>query len=171
MMKNKSLLVMAALVLCASCAHKAEVVNYCPNVSISPLHNKVINNRNSSLVYKVEVVGYEGYCKYNPKTNTTKAYIEPIFEVTNSAEYGFNVIGISYFVDTTENPGAAMGKQLHSTDIKVPTDGKKVLRNGDKIELRIPNDMPEYKVVLGMGGNEGEQKAGQRQGTFGKFRK
>ena len=95
-------LILVTFLLVASCSQKQGVL-YCPNVIITPEYSHVTNFFGNQPHYRAELVGYEGYCRYNPKTNQTIAMISPIFEIARLSNVGGRKINISYYANTSYN--------------------------------------------------------------------
>lgn len=149
----KKVLCLLSLLMLASCYSSqrgdSEFVYYCPNVSIVPFHNRVTKMSDNGVIYKAELIGYEGYCR-SFRGNQTNAVIEPIFEITRLSPTYNGEVSIRYYADTTENEVPLMGKQFHTLTAEIPNLGEKTLYKGKEIMVKIPNEKPGYKIKLGI---------------------
>ena len=160
----KKTLIAAVLMLTAACAGNDKIIRYCPNVVITPAYSHVTRFYGQDIQYKVEIVGFEGYCRYNAKTEQTVAVIAPIFEVVRYSEIAGKNVEISYYANTSYNINKLMGRQPHSFRTEIEKRGEKVLITGDEIEVRIPNDEPGYQINLEMALTKKQYIYNQKQG-------
>ncbi|MBR1649326.1 MAG: hypothetical protein IJ689_07010 [Alphaproteobacteria bacterium] len=157
-------IVFASVLMIASCAHEDPGYRYCPNVEILPQFSKLTRLYGDDVQYKVELAGYEGYCRYNPKTDQTVATIAPVFEIIRPSNLGSANVEIPYFADTSDNDVPLMKRQPHTYSTRVEEIGKKVLVTGKEIDVRIPNDTPGYKIDLGLSLSRRQFEYNRRQG-------
>jgi len=146
----KKTLMAAAVLLTAACASDKRTIRYCPNVVITPAYSHVTRFFDEDVQYKAEIVGFEGYCRYNEKTDQTVAVIAPIFEVSRHSDIAGKTVEIQYYANTGYNAEKLLGRQPHSFRAEVPNRGEKLMITGDEIEVRIPNDQPGYQINLEM---------------------
>jgi len=152
------------LFLLASCAPRDPGYRYCPNVSINPEAGHMTRFFGDQAQFKAEIVGYEGYCRYDEKTDQTNAIIAPVFEITRLSDVGGKNVEISYYADTSYNSDKLMGLQPHSFHTKVDNKGEKVLITADEIKVRIPNEQPAYHIDLGMYLSRQQYQYNKKQG-------
>lgn len=160
----KKFLSLLAVVFISSCSHDAEFVHYCPNVAIIPIANRVTRIDNDQTKFRAEIIGYEGFCRYDEKKRGTYATIYPIFEIIRYVDTYDNKLEFAYFSDTGDNQTQSLGKQPHYETAYIKEKGEKVIHKGKAIEVRIPNDNPGYKVKLGISLNDSEYKHNLKQG-------
>lgn len=161
MSKIFSLLLILVLSACSFGRHD---VRYCPNVRISPEYNHATRLHAGEVRYTVEIVGYEGYCRYNEKKNSTTAVIAPIFEIVRYSDVAGNNVEFSYYVNTEYNYNQMMGKQPHRYKTTVAEKNKKLLFTGDEVVVQIPNDEPGYQIFLELALSPQEEMYNQMQG-------
>lgn len=140
-------IILASMLLIASCSHRPEIL-YCPNVVITPTYSHVTSFYGNQPHFRAELVGYEGYCRYNPKNNQTTAKVSPIFEIARFSDVGGKKVSISYYANTSYNANPMMGKQPHSFSTRIENVGEKILVTGDEISVVIPNGEPGYQINL-----------------------
>lgn len=154
-------------VLClfaASCASDEPVVRYCPNVRIVPEFSHLTEMSGRVPEYKIELIGYEGYCRTDIR-NQTKAVISPIFEITRMTKISDDDINFAFYSDTSDNDKTkSLGKQSYPASVKIAKVGEKVIYQGDYIEVRIPNDMPGFKIKLGLALNDNQYRYNKMHG-------
>ena len=147
---SKKILIAAVMLALTSCATKQETfVHYCPNVQIVPEFSRLTNMAGKQEESKIELIGYEGYCRTDAR-NQTKAVIAPIFEISRLTEASDIRVRFSYYTDTGSNKIVMLGKEKHSVEVNIPNVGEKVMYQGDYIEIRIPNDQPGYPIKMGL---------------------
>ena len=161
-MLKKSLL--SALLLVAACSQQDPGYRYCPNVTINPEFSHITRFFGEEPQFRAEIVGYEGYCRYNAKIEQTNAVIAPVFEIARLSDIGGKNVEITYYANTSSNPDKLMGRQPHSFHTTVETKGEKILVTGDEITVRIPNNQPGYNIVLEMALSRQQHLYNKKQG-------
>lgn len=152
------------LLLLTACSFGRSEVRYCPNVKISPEYSHATKLYGDTVRYTVEIVGYEGYCRYNEKKNSTTAVIAPVFEIARYSDVAGKNVEFSYYVNTEYNDNRMMGKQPHSYKTVVPEKNKKLLFTGKEVVVQIPNDDPGYQIYLELALTPQEAMYNQMQG-------
>nr|QIM10576.1 hypothetical protein PlAlph_4680 [uncultured Alphaproteobacteria bacterium] len=160
----KKLLTGALLLLTAACSTPKQTIRYCPNVVITPAYSRVTRFFGEDVQYKAEIVGFEGYCRYNEKTEQTVAVIAPIFEISRHSDIAGKTVEIPYYANTGYNAEKLLGRQPHSFRTEIAKRGEKVMVTGDEIEVRIPNDQPGYQINLEMALSRKQYQYNQKQG-------
>lgn len=155
--------IIAMSFLMAACSHRPEVL-YCPNVVITPEYSHVTSFYGDQAHFRAELVGYEGYCRHNPKTNQTVAMISPIFEVARLSDAGGKKVNLRYYANTSYNPEPLMGRQPHSYSPLIDVKNKKIIVTGDEISVPIPNEQPGYQINLEMALSRSQFMYNQQQG-------
>lgn len=148
----KKIICTLALLLAAGCNSGREVafVRYCPHVYLNPAYSHVVVTAGKEIQYKAEVIGYEGYCRTNAKTKETYAVIAPIFEVSRVAAQSSPEVVFRYYTDTSGNPEKGIGREVREVSVNVPNVNEKIVYQGEYVEIRIPHNMPGFKIDLGM---------------------
>jgi hypothetical protein len=157
-------LLIAGVLLVSACAQDKPFIRYCPNVVITPSYSRVTNFYDKEIQYKAEIIGYEGYCRYDEKTKQTKAVIAPIFEVSRHSDVAGKNVVINYYANTSDNQNKMMGRQPHSFKTTVEKKFERVMVTGDEIEVRIPNDTPSYQINLEIALTKSQYQYNQKQG-------
>lgn len=160
----KKILMAAAVLLTAACASQQRTIRYCPNVVITPAYSRVTRFFDQDVQYKAEIVGFEGYCRYNDKTEQTVAVIAPIFEISRHSDIAGKTVEIQYYANTGYNADKLLGRQPHSFRTEIAPRGEKVMVTGDEIEVRIPNDQPGYQINLEMALTKKQYQYNRKQG-------
>ena len=160
----KKCLLLTLFVLAACAPKKDAGYRYCPNVAITPEYSRMTRFFDKEVQFKAEIVGYEGYCRVNPKNNQTYAVIAPIFEIARFSDMGGKTVEIPYYADTSYNDDKMMGRQPHSFRATVDKKGEKVLVTGKEIQVLIPNDQPGYRIYLEMALSNQQYLYNQKQG-------
>lgn len=155
--------ILATFLLIASCSNRPEIL-YCPNVVITPEYSHVTRFYGDQPHYRAEIVGFEGYCRYNPKTNLTVAMVSPIFEIARLSDAGGKKVSINYYANTSYNPEQLMGRQPHSFSIIVDNKNEKIVVTGDEISVPIPNEQPGYQINLEIALSRSQFMYNQQQG-------
>lgn len=161
MSKIFSLFLLFAL---ASCSFGNHEIRYCPNVKISPEYSHATKLYGNTVNYTVEIVGYEGYCRYDEKKGATTAVVAPVFEIARYSDVAGKNVEFSYYVNTEYNYNKMMGKQPHSYKTSVPEKNKKLLFTGKEVVVQIPNDEPGYQINLELALTPQEEMYNQMQG-------
>ena len=168
----KKVLSLLALLILASCAGRSgrdsEFAYYCPNVSIVPFYNRVTKMSDNGVIYKAELVGYEGYCGAFGRGGHTNAVIQPIFEITRLSPTYNGEISIRYYTDTSDNEVASIGKQFYTMKTEISKMGETILHKGEEVYVRIPDDMPGYKIKLGIALTRAEHDENLKKGLGAK---
>ncbi|MBQ8785781.1 MAG: hypothetical protein IJZ59_07065 [Alphaproteobacteria bacterium] len=157
-------LLVAGVLLVSACAQDKPFVRYCPNVVINPSYSRVTRFYDKDIQYKAEIIGYEGYCRYDEKTEQTNAVIAPIFEISRHSDVAGKNVVINYYANTSDNPNKMMGRQPHSFKTAIDKKFERVMVTGDEIEVRIPNDTPGYQINLEMALTKAQYQYNQKQG-------
>ena len=160
-MLKKCVLALSLLVM--SCSHRPEIL-YCPHVVITPEYSHVTSFYGDQPHFRAELIGYEGYCRYNPKNDQTVAKISPIFEIARLSDAGGKKVNISYYANTSYNPNKLMGKQPHSFSTKIDSVGQKIMVTADEINVTIPNNEPGYQINLEMALSRNQFMYNKQQG-------
>ena len=139
-------------------------IRYCPNVQVTPEFSNVTKMYADKVLYTVEIVGYEGYCRYNEKTGSTNAYVAPIFQIVRYSDIGGKKVEFSYYANTDYNYNRLMGRQPHSFKAEVPVINKKTVLTGKEVMVQIPNDEPGYQINLELALTKQQHQYNQIQG-------
>ncbi len=153
-----------SLLMLASCSFGGSEIRFCPNVQISPEYSHVTKLYGDTVQYTVEIVGYEGYCRYDEKKNATTAVIAPIFEIVRYSDIAGKNVDFPYYVNTEYNATGLKGKQPHSYRTTVPEKGKKLLFTAKEVVVQIPNDDAGYQINLEMALSPQEEMYNRLQG-------
>lgn len=156
-------IVSVSVILLASCSHRPDIL-YCPNVVITPEYSHVTAFYGNQPQFRAELIGYEGYCRYNPKNGQTTAKVSPIFEIARLTDAGGKKVNISYYANTSYNPAPLMGRQPHSFSARIENVGEKTMVTGDEISVTIPNGEPGYQINLEMALSKNQYLYNQQQG-------
>lgn len=145
------MLLAAALMVLASCAAEKErpFFRYCPNVRLVPEFSRMTQMAGKQQEAKIELVGYEGYCRTDIR-NQTKAVVAPIFEVSRRTAASNEQVRFSYYTDTGDNKASLIGRQSHQVSVKVPAVNEKIMYQGDYTEIRIPDNAPGFAINMGL---------------------
>lgn len=143
----------ALLLLCGgACSANRETafVRYCPNVYMNPVADHITEMGGKVAMYKAKLIGYEGYCRNNAKTGETYAMIAPIFEVVRYSDVIGSKVFFYYYTDTSANRDKGMGRAVREFSADVPQVRQKTTVKGAFAAVRIPNNMPGYRIELGI---------------------
>ncbi len=150
---SKKVFLLAAMMALASCSTGDEAfVRYCPNVQIVPEFSRLTLMAGKEPEARVELVGYEGYCRTDPR-GETQAVVAPIFEVSRLTKKSDKAVRFRYY---TDNGGLKeknmIGKEAHSASVEIADadTGKKIMHQGDYVEVRIPAGRPGYPIKMGL---------------------
>ena len=147
---TKKVFLVAAAMLLASCAGKnEEYVHYCPNVHIVPENSRLTHMAGREVESKVELIGYEGYCRTDARGHS-KAVVAPIFEVSRQNEISSEYVQFNYYTQTGDDRNDKFSQKTYSVSIKVPEVGKKLMHQGEYVEVIIPDYQPGYKIDMGL---------------------
>jgi len=138
------------LVAACTTGKNGSFVRYCPNVYLNPVYARMTEMAGKEIQFKAELIGYEGYCRTNSKTGETYAVISPIFEISREAEMVSPEVVFNYYTDTSGNQDKGLGRERHEIVVHVSEAGKKIIYQGEYIEVRIPHNMPGYRIDMGL---------------------
>jgi|GEM_PF-646243 len=150
----KKILFLLSIALLSACSSTHETDFSCPNVSMAPFFNRVERFSENSREFKAEIVGFEGYCRYDERSRKATAYIAPIFEITRyrpgygSYQY-VNEVRLRFFTDTSENKDG-LGHATHAAALLVKEINKKTMVTGPSVEVGISYNNPDHKIKLGI---------------------
>lgn len=157
-------MIVVPLFLLAACSSGNRELRYCPNVQVTPDYNHVTKMYGNEVWYTVEIVGYEGYCRYDEKKGSTNAHISPVFEIVRYYDRGGKNIEFAYYVNTEYNQNKLMGRQPHSFKASLAVPNKKYVLTGKEITVQIPNGEPGYQINLELALTKRQYQYNQIQG-------
>lgn len=146
---SKKVFLLAAMMALASCSTGDEpFVRHCPNVQIVPEFSRLTLMAGKVPEARVELIGYEGYCRTGPRGETL-AVVVPIFEVSRLVKKSDKVVRFRYYTDTGSGR-EVIGKKAYSASVPAVEIGKKIMHQGDYAEVRIPAGRPGYPIKMGL---------------------
>ena len=149
MKKLLSLLLVFAL---SSCATHDEEVYLCPNVLIPRESAYIIQKANYADDFKIELIGFEGYCERVEMLDRRVATITPIFEVERLYKTEETEVDTKFFTNTKNGPAAFLGKKVYNISFNLAKDEMKKEFKGKPITVRIPwnSSSIDFEIMMGM---------------------
>lgn len=145
------------LLMLASCAHSVREADFrCPKVSIPAEKSYVTQIVNYADNFRIELIGYEGYCYIKEGTARRYAVITPQFKLTRLRDNDESLVDFRYYTEVLQGPPEYLGKQSYFATGKIALDAKEVQFSGRPVQVKIPLDNDELEIFLGLDISEAE---------------
>jgi len=158
---KKKFLSLAALLIISGCAHNPFETEYvepgvasdltdCPRVVIRNEDKSILQKAANRELFKIEVVGYDGLCYFDERTNKAKAVVAPHFKITRLDDTNVEDIHFSYYLETAQGPTAYLGKKTYFTEAHMQKGQSETYHSAKEGELSIPLENGEADIYVGL---------------------
>ena len=136
----------------------------CPNVIIPRDIAYVTQKVNYKDDFRIEVIGYSGYCYFDKRVNRRKAVITPEFEVRRLRQrLDETDVDFEYFTETIKGPPEYLGKKHYFGHVTIPLNQREMRFSGRPLELKVPNaEYGAFEIYLGLELSPEERKYNNR---------
>lgn len=162
----KRILFILLLLFICSCANSpSQIVQddclqaECPNIFISTSNYQLTQIVNYSKNFKVELVGYSGYCYTYLPANMRFAIITPQLKVTRLRPSQDTEVDFSFYAKTQKGPPEFLGKRSYFASVDIPNQETEV--SLEPIRVRIPLQNDSFEIELGLDLSLAEKKYNQ----------
>lgn len=114
-------------------------VNACPKVHIRQDDVKIVQVAEYRELFKIQAVGYEGFCYFNEKVQQDRAVVRPRFKITRLEDSDVTDVQFSYYLETVEGPESFLGKKTYFASVNIPQGVNEMEFTADIGELSIPH--------------------------------
>ncbi len=136
----------------------------CPQVIIPRDVAYVTQKVNYKDDFRIELLGYSGYCYFDKRVNRRKAVITPEFEVSRLRQrLDETDVDFEYFAETIKGPPEYLGKKHYFGHVTIPLNQREMRFSGRPLELKVPNaEYGAFEIYLGLELSPEERKYNNR---------
>lgn len=160
-MKSKFLLLSCLMFLnsCVTYIPEKEQVVPCPKMSVEETTSigkfyTGDKEDDDSLLYTIELLGYNGTCEYSSNYKSVKILMNPTFNIETGKNFKDNKVKIDYFIAVPKMFPDPDGRTLLTTKPKVPKGLVKFNFTDDVVEVKVPIEDGEnpsnFKIFIGL---------------------
>lgn len=159
----KKYILLTALLMIVSCTASYRAEDFrCPNIKIpgnEAYLTQIVNYRDN---FRVELIGYEGYCYVVEGTSRRYAAITPQFRLTRLQKSSDTAVDFSFYTNIEQGPPEFVGKRSYFARGKLDIDDKETTFGGRPVKVKIPLDQDDIEILLGLNVSAEEAKYNQR---------
>ncbi|MBE6448068.1 MAG: hypothetical protein E7018_02075 [Alphaproteobacteria bacterium] len=147
---RKNILIYALLLLSGCSSSWNEGGMGCPNVIIPGEKAYLTRADNRGENFRIELVGYEGYCYVEPNLPRHYAVITPQFRLHRLSDIDETRVDFSFHTETLQGPPGFLGKRTYFANGQIDANQKYVDFSGRPVKVKIPMDDDDFEIMLGL---------------------
>jgi major membrane immunogen (membrane-anchored lipoprotein) len=113
-------------------------IDICPKAHLRQNDIKITQFEADQPLFDIRLIGYDGYCYFNEKTNKHKAVLKPRFQITRLSDSDVTDIHFSYYLETVEGPAKYIGKKTFFETLSIAEGQTDLTYTGANREIIIP---------------------------------
>ena len=130
----------------------------CPSVVIRSSDEAITQSASYQQLFKIEMVGYDGYCLFDDRVGKNKAIVAPRFKITRLSESNVEDVHFSYYLETAQGPTAYLGRKTYYTSARIAKGVMQVYHTAKEGELSIPTRHGGVDIYAGMNANRADSE-------------
>ena len=122
----------------------------CPSVVIRADNQAITQVDAYQKIFKIEMVGYDGYCLFDDRINKNKAFVAPKFKIMRLADSNVEDVHFSYYLETAEGPTSYLGRKTYYTSARIAKGVFETYHTATFGELSIPDRKGGVDIYAGL---------------------
>ena len=149
--KMKKYLFCIMMFLLGSCASSLREADFrCPRVVIPADKAYLTQLVGYADNFRVELIGYEGYCYMETNALRRYAVITPKFRAVRLHNHDETGVDFVYYTEIVQGPPEFLGKQTYFASTDIGLDSESVTFSGRPVKVKIPLDRDDTEIILGL---------------------
>lgn len=123
----------------------------CPWVTIPRDKAAMTQKVNYADEFRIELIGYEGFCYNDNAINRNTAYITPQFRIYRLRKSDESHVDFDFYTETLQGPPGYVGKRSYSASVDLELDEKTKDFNGPEVKVKLPPfEEDDFEILLGL---------------------
>ena len=151
------------MLLLGSCSSALREVDFhCPQIVVPAAKSYLTQMTGNTDNFRIELIGYDGYCYIENRAPRRYAVITPKFLATRLHNSDETKLDFTYYTEIVQGPPEFLGKQTYFASADLALNAQNVTFSGRPVKVKIPLDRDDTEIILGLDVSEAEDNYNRR---------
>ena len=161
--KMKKYLFCIMMLLLGSCSATLREADFrCPQIVVPAAKSYLTQMTGNMDNFRIELIGYDGYCYIENRAPRRYAVITPKFRATRLHNSDETRLDFTYYTEIVQGPPEFLGKQTYFASADLALNAQNVTFSGRPVKVKIPLDRDDIEIILGLDVSEAEDDYNRR---------